>query len=110
GQTGTSTESRLSQLSPARDEIFRTAAPSDCEDLPDHSRSMNGESKKPCFLDGSLIAPRPVKISAIRRNIAVVGWLAAISAIICPLLAASPNILGSKGIEAIGGAPMALAN
>ena len=68
------------------------------------SRGDNNE------LLGFLVSPRPVSRCAICRNISVVRCVAEISAIICPLLAAEPNICGSNGIVAIGGLSIALAN
>src|SRR5277367_6629065 len=59
---------------------------------------------------GFLVSPRPVSRCAICRNISVVRWLAEISAIIWPLLAAEPKICGSNGMDAIGGLSIALAN
>src|SRR5882757_1493359 len=55
------------------------------------------------------VSGRPVSRCAICRNILVVRWLAEISAIIWPLLAAVPNIRESNGIAAIGGLSMVLA-
>src|ERR1700730_4111303 len=69
--------------------------------------SIRGDRNEP---RGFLVSPRPVRRCAICRNISVVRWLAAISAIIWPLLAAEPNICGSNGIEAIGWVSIALAN
>src|SRR5260221_9208912 len=57
-------------------------------------------------LRGFLVSPRPVSRCAICRNVLVVRWLAEISAIIWPLLAAVPNRGESKGMEAIGGISM----
>src|SRR6201999_2533443 len=71
------------------------------------SFSSMGDRNEPL---GFLVSPRPVSRCAICRNISVVRWLALISAIIWPLLAARPNICGSNGIEAIGGLSIALAN
>src|SRR5882757_6885522 len=71
------------------------------------SFSMRGDRNDP---RGFLVSPRPVSRCAICRNISVVRWLAEISAIIWPLLAAEPNICASNGMEAIGGLSMALAN
>src|ERR1700682_202939 len=59
---------------------------------------------------GFLVSARPVIRCAICKNILVVRWLAAISAIIWPLLAAVPNIRESNGIEAIGGLSIVLVN
>src|SRR3954454_17222655 len=61
-------------------------------------------------LRGCLVSPRPVSRCAICRNISVVRWLAATSAIIWPLFAAEPKICGSNGIVAIGWVSIALAN
>src|ERR1700712_3431781 len=69
--------------------------------------SSRGDRNEP---RGFLVSPRPVSRCAICRNISVVRWLAEISAIIWPLLAAEPNICGSNGIDAIGWLSMALAN
>src|ERR1700737_963723 len=56
------------------------------------------------------LTSRPVSRCASCRNILVVRWFAAISAIIWPLLAAVPNIFESKGMAAIGGLSMVLVN
>src|SRR5712691_4709037 len=69
--------------------------------------SIKGDSNEPL---GFLVSPRPVSRCAICRNISVVRCVAEISAIIWPLLAAEPNICGSKGIVAIGWLSIALAN
>src|SRR5258708_6214037 len=58
---------------------------------------------------GFLVSARPVIRCAICKNILVVRWLAEISAIIWPLLAAVPNIRESKGMAAIGWLSMVLA-
>src|SRR5260370_28385864 len=71
------------------------------------SFSIRGDRNEP---RGFLVSTRPVSRRAICRSILVVRWLAAISAIIWPLLAAVPNIRESKGIAAIGGLSIALAN
>src|SRR5207302_3373453 len=63
------------------------------------SLSIRGDRNEP---RGFLVSPRPVSRCAICRNISVLRWLAEISAIIWPLLAAEPNICGSNGIAAIG--------
>src|ERR1700726_3489975 len=68
--------------------------------------SIRGDRSEP---RGFLASLRPVNRCAICRNISVVRWLAEISAIIWPLLAAEPNICGSKGIAAIGWLSIALA-
>src|SRR6266403_5943040 len=69
--------------------------------------AIRGDRSEP---RGFLVSPRPVNRCAICRNISVVRGLAAITAIICPLLAARPKIWGSNGMEAIGGLSIALAN
>src|SRR5215470_9922547 len=71
------------------------------------SFSIKGDSNEPL---GFLVSPRPVSRCAICRNISVVRWVAEISAIIWPLLAAEPNICGSKGMLTIGWLSIALAN
>src|SRR5205823_1400236 len=71
------------------------------------SLSIRGERNPP---RGFLVSLRPVSRCAICRNISVVRWLAASSAIIWPLLAAEPNICGSNGRDAIGWLSIALAN
>src|SRR3981081_1361560 len=71
------------------------------------SFSIRGDRNEP---RGFLVSPRPVRRCAICRNIAVESGPAEISAIICPLLAAEPNICGSNGIAAIGSLSIALAN
>src|SRR5688500_6185094 len=69
--------------------------------------SMNG-GRNDFF--GFFASPRPVRRWAICRNISVVRWLGAISAIIWPLFAADPNTCGSNGMLTIGWLSMALAN
>src|SRR6266851_5201715 len=67
---------------------------------------MIGDNSEPL---GFLVSARPVIRCAICKNILVVRWLAEISAIIWPLLAAVPNIRESKGMAAIGWLSMVLA-
>src|ERR1700712_546116 len=69
--------------------------------------SSRGDRNEP---RGFFVSPRPVSRGAICRNISVVRWLAEISAIIWPLLAAEPNICGSNGMAAIGWLSIALAD
>src|SRR5262252_8993714 len=71
------------------------------------SLAIRGESREP---RGFLVSLRPVSRCAICRNISVVRWPAENSAIIWPLLAAEPNICGSKGMLTIGWLSIALAN
>src|SRR6202012_2224869 len=69
--------------------------------------SIRGDRNDP---RGFLVSLRPVSRCAICKNISVVRCVSEISAIIWPLLAAEPNICGSKGIETIGWLSIALAN
>src|ERR1700682_853088 len=73
---------------------------------PTRSFLMIGDRNEP---RGFLVSARPVIRCAICKNIFVVRWLAEISAIIWPLLAAVPNIRESNGMAAIGWLSMALA-
>src|SRR5260370_11841136 len=95
---------RVSPSCPLR--LPNTTILHDAAHLP-RSFSIRGDSSEP---RGFLLSLRPVSRCAICRNISVVRWLADTSAIIWPLLAAEPNICGSKGIVTIGWILIAFAN